>query len=192
VLVGVAVLAALGQVVPIERLGVQAHVTITGTWFAIDALSCMVAIAAALLVGALYLRLTAPVSEGLALGAATAIVYLLSVLLVDLFQGRVGGATQLEELQKQAQVAVSIMWAAIGMIVFVVGIVGWRQLVREAGLSLLALATGKVFLFDLSYLDVAYRVLSLMGLGLLLLAGAYVYQQLRPRRSSSQPGAGGE
>jgi uncharacterized membrane protein len=132
------------------------------------------------------------VSEGLALGAATAIVYLLSVLLVDLFQGRVGGATQLEELQKQAQVAVSIMWAAIGMIVFVVGIVGWRQLVREAGLSLLALATGKVFLFDLSYLDVAYRVLSLMGLGLLLLAGAYVYQQLRPRRSSSQPGAGGE
>ncbi len=43
------------------------------------------------------------------------------------------------------------------MAVFITGIVGWRQLVREAGLALLALATGKVFLFDLSYLDVAYQ-----------------------------------
>jgi uncharacterized membrane protein len=30
---------------------------------------------------------------------------------------------------------------------------------------------------------VAYRVLSLLGLGLLLLAGAYIYQSLRPRRT---------
>jgi uncharacterized membrane protein len=54
--------------------------------------------------------------------------------------------------------------------------------VREAGLALLALATAKVFVFDLSYLDVSYRVISLMGLGLLLLGGAYAYQSLRPRR----------
>jgi uncharacterized membrane protein len=47
------------------------------------------------------------------------------------------------------------------------------------------MATGKVFIFDLSYLDVAYRVLSLMGLGVLLLGGAYVYQMLRPRRPDS-------
>ena len=68
------------------------------------------------------------------------------------------------------------------MAVFLAGLIGWRQGVREAGLGLLAVATGKVFLFDLSYLDVAYRVLSLIGLGLLLLAGAYAYQSLRPRR----------
>lgn len=70
--------------------------------------------------------------------------------------------------------------------VFLAGLIGWRQGVREAGLGLLAVATAKVFLFDLSYLDVAYRVLSLIGLGLLLLVGAYAYQSLRPRR----PGPG--
>jgi uncharacterized membrane protein len=57
---------------------------------------------------------------------------------------------------------------------------------------LLAVATGKVFLFDLSYLDVAYRVLSLIGLGLLLLVGAFAYQSLRPRRpEAGDPPAGG-
>jgi len=191
-LVGVALLATLGQVVPVERLGVQASVPTTGFWFAVYAICSMGAIAAALAAAAGFLRLEGWVRQVLALAAATAVVYLLSALLVDLFQGRVGGTTQVEELQKQAQVAVSIMWAAIGMVVFVVGIVRWRQLVREAGLSLLALATGKVFLFDLSYLDVAYRVLSLMGLGLLLLAGAYVYQLLRPRRPGSQGDAGAD
>jgi uncharacterized membrane protein len=171
---------------------VQASVPTTGFWFAVYAICSVGAIAAALAAAAGFLRLEGWVRQVLALAAATAVVYLLSALLVDLFQGRVGGTTQVEELQKQAQVAVSIMWAAIGMVVFVVGIVRWRQLVREAGLSLLALATGKVFLFDLSYLDVAYRVLSLMGLGLLLLAGAYVYQLLRPRRPGSQDDAGAD
>jgi uncharacterized membrane protein len=68
------------------------------------------------------------------------------------------------------------------MAVFIAGIISWRQDVREGGLGLLGLATAKVFLFDLSYLDVAYRVLSLIGLGLVLLVGAYAYQSLRPRR----------
>jgi uncharacterized membrane protein len=34
-------------------------------------------------------------------------------------------------------------------------------------------------------LDVAYRVLSLIGLGLLLLAGAFAYQSLKPRRPAT-------
>jgi hypothetical protein len=175
----------LAQVVPVDRLGVQASVPTTGLWFAIDAVCAIGAIAAAAAVGAVYLPIDRRIRQGIALAAAAALVYLLSVLLVDLFQGRVGGSIALEETQKQAQVGVSILWALIGMGVFVAGIVGWRQLVRETGLALLALATGKVFIFDLSYLDVAYRVLSLMGLGVLLLGGAYVYQMLRPHRPDS-------
>ncbi len=38
----------------------------------------------------------------------------------------------------------------------------------------------KVFLYDLSTLESIARVVSFMVLGLLLLAGAFAYQRLRP------------
>jgi uncharacterized membrane protein len=38
-----------------------------------------------------------------------------------------------------------------------------------------------VFLFDLATLTSVYRVVSFVGLGVLLLAGAFIWQRLRPR-----------
>jgi hypothetical protein len=189
-LVAASAIAILAQIVPIERLGVHARVASTGIWFALDSILAIGATAVAVAAGARYLPLSKNVRSALLLAAGIGLVYLSSALLVDFFQGRVGGQTALEELQKQAQVSVSILWAVIGMAVFLAGIISWRQGVREGGLGLLGLATAKVFLFDLSYLDVAYRVLSLIGLGLLLLLGAYAYQSLRPRRPSTDDAAG--
>ena len=45
-----------------------------------------------------------------------------------------------------------------------------------------ALATTKVFLYDLASLDATYKVASFIGLGVLLLASSYVYQRLKPQR----------
>jgi hypothetical protein len=190
-IVAIAATAALVVLVPLDRLGVQPAVPLTGTWFAIDSVLAIGAVSVALVAGTILLPLDRSIRTTLRLMAATGAVYLASVLVVDFFQVRVGGTTALEELQKQAQVGVSILWGVIGMAVFVVGIVRWRQVVRESGLALLSLATVKVFLFDLSYLDVSYRVLSLMGLGLVLLAGAYAYQSLRPRRPDEDGAAAG-
>jgi uncharacterized membrane protein len=56
-----------------------------------------------------------------------------------------------------------------------------------AGFALLAIAVGKVFLYDMAALERGYRVLSFVVLGLFLLAGAYAYQRLRrggPRPAS--------
>jgi hypothetical protein len=181
-LVAASIVAILGPIAPVERLAVQASVASSGDWFVLDCLLAIGATALTIAAGARYLPVGKIAASALFLTAGTALVYLASVLLVDFFQVRVGGPTALEELQKQAQVSVSILWALIGMGVFLAGLIGWRQGIREAGLGLLAIATGKVFLFDLSYLDVAYRVLSLIGLGLLLLIGAYAYQSLRPKR----------
>lgn len=72
--------------------------------------------------------------------------------------------------------------AGSGAVLFGAALVRRIGVARQCGLALLALATGKVFLVDLSSLDVAYRVLSLVGLGLLLLGCAYAYQRLRPDR----------
>jgi uncharacterized membrane protein len=136
---------------------------------------------AAVLAGAAWLMRASPVGAWLRVAAGVVVVYLLSVGVVDEFAGRVGGGVALEELQRQAQVALSILWAAIGFGTFAIGAVRGHALAREFGLALLAIATVKVFVFDLSFLDVAYRVLSFIGLGLLLLAGAFVYQSHRPR-----------
>jgi uncharacterized membrane protein len=44
----------------------------------------------------------------------------------------------------------------------------------------LLVTIAKLFLYDMSTLTSVYRVASFIGLGLLLLAGAFAYQRLRP------------
>jgi uncharacterized membrane protein len=109
-------------------------------------------------------------------GAGVLAVYLLSVGLVDEFQGQVGGAIALEELEKRAQAGLSILWAVLGGATFVAGVLRFGVPVRIAGLQLLGLATVKVFVWDLSTLDTSYRVLSFIGLGVLLLLSSLLYQ----------------
>ena len=46
---------------------------------------------------------------------------------------------------------------------------------------LLGVTVAKVFLYDMASLDSLYRVGSLIGLGLLLLCGAFAWQQVRPK-----------
>jgi uncharacterized membrane protein len=53
--------------------------------------------------------------------------------------------------------------------------------IRIAGLTLLGVAVTKVFLFDLATLTSVYRVVSFVGLGLLLLSGGLMWQRVRPR-----------
>ncbi len=111
--------------------------------------------------------------------AGLASVYLLSIAVVGVVATQVGGAIGTEELQTQGQVALSVLWAVLGLAAFVAGLRLENPDLRHGGLALLALATAKVFLFDLAALDVAYRVISLIALGLLLLTSAWVWQRLQ-------------
>ncbi len=119
------------------------------------------------------------------LAAGVSTVYLLSVAVVDAVASQVGGAVSTAELRTQGQVAISVLWAFLGVAAFVAGLRLRIDDLRRGGLALLGLATAKVFLFDLSALDVAYRVISLIVLGLLLLASAWVWQRLQPRPPDS-------
>ena len=113
--------------------------------------------------------------------AGVSLLYLLSIAVVGAVATQVGGSTATEELQTQGQVALSVLWAVLGLSAFVVGLRLRIDDLRHGGLALLALATAKVFLFDLSALDVAYRVISLVALGLLLLTSAWLWQRFQPR-----------
>lgn len=72
----------------------------------------------------------------------------------------------------------SVFWllASIAMIFLSAYRLGRRH--YKAGLTMLALVVIKVFFFDMSQLDGIYRILSFMGLGLCLLAMAYVHNRL--------------
>jgi hypothetical protein len=115
------------------------------------------------------------------IGAGVSLVYLCSIAVVGLVSTQVGGAIATEELQTQGQVALSVTWMILGVVAFVAGLRSRIDDLRHGGLALLGLATAKVFLFDLSALDVAYRVISLIALGLLLLMSAWLWQRFQPR-----------
>ncbi len=71
----------------------------------------------------------------------------------------------------------SALWMIYGGVVLVIGF--WRKLafLRWQALVLIALTIGKVFLYDLKNLTGALRVLSFIGLGVLLMAISFLYQK---------------
>lgn len=117
-------------------------------------------------------------------------VYLASVAIVDPFQRMVGGTVPVEELAKQAQVAMSVTWTAIGALALGVGLRSRHAMPRHIGFGILSLATAKVFTVDLAAMDVGYRAVVLAGLGVLLLLSAWLFTHLRGQRPGT-PGAPG-
>jgi uncharacterized membrane protein len=99
------------------------------------------------------------------LGAAVAALYMASLAVVTLPDG---------------QVALSALWGVAGVLALIGGLRGSSAVVRNVALGLLMVTIAKVFLYDLSTLESIARVVSFMVLGLLLLAGAFAYQRLRP------------
>jgi hypothetical protein len=133
----------------------------------------------------------APYRAWLEVLAAAIGVYLVSIGVVAIFGRMVGGSIPTEELAKQAQVALSVAWTAMGALALGVGLWTRRAMPRHIGFGLLALATAKVFMVDLASMDVAYRAVVLAGLGALLLASAWLVTHLRGPRTGA-PGAHGQ
>jgi uncharacterized membrane protein len=91
-------------------------------------------------------------------------------------------------VREQGQATVSAFWSVLGLGLLWAGLRRDERPWRLAGFGLLAVAVGKVFLYDMATLGAEYRVISFVVLGLLLLAGAYAYQRMRRgARTSSTP-----
>ena len=105
------------------------------------------------------------------LGATGAItlLYLASVAVVTAF-----------EPGDDAQLLLSGLWAISGLTALVAGLRRDDRALRLGSLALLLVTIGKVFLYDLSALTSLYRVGSFIGLGLLLLVAAGIWQRMRP------------
>jgi uncharacterized membrane protein len=175
---------AIAVVAPPSRLIVDATTVVGGYPILTEATVALVSLAIACAVG-VGLHRDDPLSLPGAVAAALLLLYAVSVGVVDVFQQQVG-SRPLEDLQREAQLAVSLVWSALGVTTFVIGLLGHLRPVRRGGLALLGLATAKVFIVDLASLDLAYRVLSLVGLGVLLLVGAGIYARQQQREAGTQ------
>jgi uncharacterized membrane protein len=176
----IAALHALGNEAELDSLVYGA----TPYWAAAVAVGA-VALAAAF-VGWRGLPLWENVRETLVGGAGVALVYLVSIGIVSIFQP---GTIEVQEgaltVREQGQAIVSAFWSVLGLGLLWAGLRRDERPWRLAGFGLLAVAVAKVFLYDMAALGAEYRVISFVVLGLLLLAGAYAYQRMR--RSTRTP-----
>jgi uncharacterized membrane protein len=114
-------------------------------------------------------------------GAALTLLYLASTGVVTPFESDSAVDSTLLNAHQQGQMVLSMFWGLVGVGTIVVGLRRDLGVIRIAGLALLGVTITKLFLFDLATLESVYRVVSFVGLGLLLLGGGLVWQRLRPQ-----------
>ena len=75
------------------------------------------------------------------------------------------------------QLALSVVWTVYATVLILAGVKRRVAALRWQALALFGLVAGKVFLFDLSFLERFYRILSFLLLGLVLLLVSFLYQR---------------
>jgi uncharacterized membrane protein len=132
------------------------------------------------------------VLPALTVGANLLALVALSAEAVGYFEARSApgaDAAGLHELELSKQLALSVVWALYGAGLLLAGRARGSRLLRLLGLGLLGLTTLKVFLLDLSALDRAYRIVSFIVLGAILLAVSYLYQKSQQRAAAEEDAA---
>jgi uncharacterized membrane protein len=85
--------------------------------------------------------------------------------------------TSMRNLDLAKQLSLSVVWGIYASGLLVVGRMRDLRLLRVMALALLSVTTLKVFIWDLSSLDRAYRIVSFIMLGAILLVVSYFYQR---------------
>jgi uncharacterized membrane protein len=87
------------------------------------------------------------------------------------------------------QYTYSVVWLAFGIVLLAPGILLRSLPLRIASATVMLITIAKVFLYDLSSLEGAYRAFSLIGLGLVLIAVGWLYQRILfpPRGPDATP-----
>ncbi|NQU38641.1 MAG: DUF2339 domain-containing protein [Lentisphaerae bacterium] len=81
---------------------------------------------------------------------------------------------------------ISVFWGGFALSLITGGIIKGVRPLRFAGLALFLVATVKVILVDLGSLDPLYRIIAFILLGIVLLAGAFVYIKFENRLSGAE------
>jgi uncharacterized membrane protein len=92
------------------------------------------------------------------------------------------GSTPRIERELAQHLSLSILWIIYATALLLAGVKRQSALLRWQALALFGLVVGKVFLYDLSYLERFYRIVSFLILGLVLLVVSFQYQRKLTRK----------
>ena len=115
---------------------------------------------------------------------AAAVSVVLALLYLSLQVARIyhGPVLTAGEVTDAEQYTYSAVWLAFGVVLLLIGFALNSKPTRLASAAITMLTIAKVFLFDMAGLTGAWRALSLIGLGVVLVAIGRLYQRwLFPR-----------
>jgi uncharacterized membrane protein len=119
---------------------------------------------------------------GLIIAANFLLIFLLTTEVGHYFQIRYH-RERVYQLQRdihgQKELAISALWAAYSILLVTLGILRKYRPIRLLAILLFGVTILKVFLLDLSDLEKVYRIISFIGLGIILLAVSFMYQKYR-------------
>ncbi|MFA4986350.1 MAG: DUF2339 domain-containing protein [Candidatus Brocadiia bacterium] len=106
-------------------------------------------------------------------------LFALTVEAKDLFASSlIGATTELRTTLEYARgLSYSGIWLIYAVVCLIVGFLLERKWLRLFAISVLAIAVLKIFLFDLSFLEGLFRILSFFGLAVVLLGASYIYHR---------------
>lgn len=86
---------------------------------------------------------------------------------------------RIQSYENLQQLWLSGVWLLYSIVMLVAGI--WRRFraLRLVAIGLFMITIVKIFVFDLSFLETLYRIISFMGLGVILLSVSYLYQKFK-------------
>ena len=90
-----------------------------------------------------------------------------------------GRSAAAPDLRSAESTALSLVWAAWAVLLVAIGVVGRSAVNRILGLGLIAVVVFKLYLYDVWFLALFYRMAAFAVLGALLLAMSYLYSHFR-------------
>lgn len=73
----------------------------------------------------------------------------------------------------------TVLWGFYSLFLIVFGIWRKRKFLRFAGFIIFAVTLGKLFLYDISYISTASKIISFIAIGVLLLVTSFLYQKYK-------------
>jgi len=102
------------------------------------------------------------------------------------YQARaLGDGQAVRDAQLTGGLALSLLWTLFAGALLVSGLAARSRALFYAAYALFSVTAAKVVLWDLSALSALYRVFSFLGVGVMLLAGAYLNLRFRERLSAT-------
>jgi hypothetical protein len=170
---GLATLGTLAFITPLDHFLEATMSPADGLWVLVACVAGAAAVAiVCLAAGRPEVRWAGIVVGGLALYAVSLGVL---GLVVDL-----SGASVEADFER-GHTVVSALWALVGLVGLVAGLVRGSSVLRFAGLGLFGVSLAKIFLYDLSELSSVARAASFIAVGAAILAGGAVLQKLSAR-----------